>query len=116
MLKPFTLVLGIVLLGVGIMGVVTGGHDHELIIFGINTTHNIVHLLSGALAVVTALAGFKAAKLFCLAFGAVYGLVAVAGFVNISPVVTMLNLNMADNWLHTAIAGSCLFVGLTAKS
>jgi hypothetical protein len=116
MLKTFTLVLGVILLGVGLLGVVTGGHDHELIIFGINTTHNIVHLLSGALAVAAALAGFKMAKAFCLSFGVVYGLVAVAGFVDIRPVISMLNLNAADNWLHTAIAAGCLFFGATSKT
>jgi hypothetical protein len=116
MVKQFTLGLGIVLSLVGIAGILTGGHDHELIIFGINTTHNIVHLASGIAAIATAMAGAKYAKLYCLAFGAVYGLVTVAGFLGVEAVVTMLNINQADNFLHLAIAGSCLYVGATAKA
>jgi hypothetical protein len=116
MIKSFTLVLGVVLLGVGVFGYATGGHDHLLLsIFGINMTHNLVHILSGAAAIGLAMAGPKTAKMFCLAFGVVYGLVAVAGFANVSQAVSMLNLNQADNLLHTAIAGACLFMGATAK-
>src|SRR5688572_5995743 len=108
MIKPFTLVLGIVLLGVGAWGAMSGGHDHELIIFGINTTHNLVHILSGILGIATALISIKAAKMYCLLFGAVYGLVTVAGFAGIPQVVGMLNLNTADNFLHLAITAACL--------
>lgn len=116
MVKPFTLVLGVVLLAVGIVGFLTGGHDHNLVIFGINLTHNIVHVLSGVAAIAAALVGDKYAKLYCLVFGAVYGLVTLAGFFSVAPAVALLNLNMADNFLHLAIAGSCLFVGTQAKT
>ena len=115
MVKSFTLVLGVVLLGVGIWGWTTGGHDHNLIIFGINFKHNVVHILSGVVALLAALAGAKYARLYCLIFGAVYGLVAIAGFLNISRAVSVLNLNRADNMLHLAIAASCLWVGFQAK-
>ena len=116
MVKKFTLVLGVVLLAVGVLGVLTGGHDHTLIIFGINLTHNAVHVLSGAVALAAAMGGDKYAKLYCLIFGAVYGLVTVAGFLSIAPAVSLLNLNMADNVLHLAISGACLFVGFQAKT
>lgn len=116
MIKSFTLALGVVLLAIGIFGSITGGHDHSLIIFGINTTHNIVHILSGLAAIIAALASFKAAKVFCLLFGVVYGVVAIAGFMNIPQVVTLLNLNTPDNWLHLGISVACLYFGLTAKT
>lgn len=116
MTKTFTLVLGVVLLAVGILGVLTGGHDHSLIIFGINATHNLIHIISGALALLAGLAGVKYAKGYCLAFGAVYGLVTIAGFVNLAPAVTLLNLNTADNFLHLAISVACLGVGFQTKT
>ena len=47
MAKGFSMILGVVLLAVGVVGMLTGGHNHDLIIFGINLTHNIVHILSG---------------------------------------------------------------------
>ena len=116
MAKGFSMILGVVLLAVGVVGMLTGGHNHDLIIFGINLTHNIVHILSGVLALAAAMAGEKAAKMYCLVFGAVYGIVTVAGFINLAPVVDLLNLNMADNVLHLAIAGACLYVGSQAKA
>jgi hypothetical protein len=108
------MVLGVVLLAVGAIGMLSGGHDHELVIFGINATHNAVHLASGAVAVIAALAGVAAARGFCIVFGAIYGAVCLAGFVGYEPVVRLLNLNPADNVLHLAIAGASLFVGLVS--
>ena len=111
MARPFCTLLGIVLLGVGVWGLMTGAHAHELVVFSINGNHNLVHLLSGALAIIAAFAGRGAAKTFCLVFGAIYGVVAVAGFVYIEAVVELLNLNTPDNLLHAAIAVACLVVG-----
>ena len=115
MAKKFSLLLGIVLLGVGVVGWFTGGHDHSLIIFGINMKHNLVHIASGALALLAGLGGEKYAKMYCIAFGVVYGLVTIAGFLNISAAVQMLNLNMADNFLHLGISVACLGVGVASK-
>lgn len=115
-ITKFTLVLGVVFIGGGVLGVITGGHDHNLIIFGINMSHNLVHLLSGALAIAASLSGVKLSKMFCLAFGVVYGVVAVAGFLNVAPIVALLNLNQADNFLHLAIAAGCLYFGVTTKA
>ena len=53
--------------------------------------------------------------IYCLAFGSVYGLVSVVGFFQVPAVVRMLNLNMADNFLHLAIAVACLWVGGQSK-
>lgn len=114
-ITKFTLILGITFVVVGILGVVTGGHDHNLIVFGVNMSHNLVHILSGILAIAASLAGVKMSKMYCLAFGAVYGLVTIGGFLNIPQVVTLLNINMADNLLHLVITAGCLYYGLTTK-
>lgn len=116
MAKTFSMVLGVVLLVVGIWGMVTGGgHDHQLLVFGINTTHNWVHLLSGALGLILGLSGERGARTYLLGFGTVYGLVTILGFLNVQPVVQMLNLNMADNLLHLVISAGCLIVGIKSK-
>ncbi len=109
--KTFAMLLGIVLMVVGLWGMATGGHDHLLVVFGVNASHNLVHLLSGAAAIGCALAGERYSRGFCLIFGVVYGLVALLGFLNVDSVVTLLNLNMADNFLHLGIAAACLLVG-----
>jgi hypothetical protein len=115
MAKTFAMVLGAVLLLVGIWGTTTGGHDHELIVFGVNSAHNMVHLLSGLLGLIMAFAGERWAKTYLLGFGTVYGLVTILGFLNVTSVVRMLNLNLADNLLHLAISASCLIVGLQSR-
>ncbi len=115
MAKKFSLFLGIVLLAVGVLGWRGGGHDHTLIIFGINMKHNLVHIISGAVALLAGLGGEKYAKTFCLVFGAVYGLVTIAGFLHVAQVVQLLNLNTADNFLHLGISVVSLGVGVTSK-
>lgn len=109
--RNFTLILGMVLLSMGVIGTFMGGHNHQLMVIGINMTHNIVHFLSGAIALVLAVVGFQTARWFCLIFGIVYGVIAIAGFLNINAVVTLLNLNTADNILHVLIALPCLYFG-----
>ena len=116
MARPFSIVLGIVLLAVGLWGTATGSDAHKLVAFGINANHNLVHVLSGALALAAGLAGTRYATTFALAFGTVYGAVAVLGFFNVHSVVNLLNLNMADNFLHLVISVACLWVGGMSKS
>ena len=116
MIKKFTLVLGIMLLIGGVLGFMTGRHDHNLVVFGVNASHNMVHILSGILAIVTSLISLKAAKWYCLIFGAVYGVVTAAGFISMHQAVTLLNLNTADNFLHLGITAACLYFGFTAKT
>jgi uncharacterized protein DUF4383 len=115
MAKNFAMVLGLVLLVVGLWGMLGGGHDHQLVVFGVNASHNLIHLVSGAAALVTAMIGEQAAMIFCLIFGSVYGLVAVAGFFMVPAVTRMLNLNLADNFLHLAISIACLWMGGQSK-
>jgi hypothetical protein len=111
MAKTLATVLGAFLLLIGLWGMALGGDNHHVLIFGVNAGHNVVHLLSGALGLATALIGERAAMFFCLAFGSFYGLVSVLGFFQIPFVVQMLHLNMPDNFLHLAISVVCLWVG-----
>ena|SRR3989344_4541032 len=102
--------LGIVLIIVGVLGFFTG---NTVLMFGVNTTHNVVHILSGIL---LAWAGFgsngKNAKTTNITFGMVYLLVAILGFAGISIVTDLLALNAADNWLHLTIGLVTTAIGL----
>src|SRR5688500_17766718 len=78
MAKTIATILGIVFILVGLVGFAApnlmGAH--------FSTAHNVIHLVSGAAALYLGLAGsLSAAKMFCLAFGAVYLLLGLAGFV-----------------------------------
>jgi hypothetical protein len=115
MAKKFSLVLGVVLLVVGLWGLFSGGHAHNLLIFGINMAHNWVHILSGAVGLIAALAGERYAKFYCLAFSGVYGIVTLGGLFRVTALVQFLNLNMADNILHLVITVGCFWFGMKSK-
>ena len=77
MAKTIASVLGVVFILVGIIGFVSPGFlgTH------LSLAHNLVHIISGAVALYFGLAGtLSAARLFCLVFGAVYLLLGVVGF------------------------------------
>jgi hypothetical protein len=115
MLKTMATVFGIVFLLVGILGFVPGVTDngHLLGIFHVNTAHNIVHILSGAVALIAAATSARAAQMYFRVFGLVYGLVALLGFMagGDQPVLGIIANNAADNWLHLAIALVSLGLG-----
>ena len=106
-------ILGAILALVGIAGFVM---NPVVGIFGVTTIHNIIHIVSG---IVLVAAGYmsdgKNAKTAVITFGFIYLAVAVLGFANIAPVVSTLNINLADNILHIAIAIVTLGVGFGAK-
>ncbi|MGH7130897.1 MAG: DUF4383 domain-containing protein [Phycisphaerales bacterium] len=98
-------VIGVAFIAAGIWGFIDG---ERVLVFHVNTLHNIVHLASGLVALACGFGSFSAARWFCSIFGLVYGTVAVLGFMNVEPVVTRLHLNEADNWLHAGIAAALL--------
>ena len=78
MAKRVATILGIVFILVGLVGFAAPG----LLGTHLSLAHNIVHLVSGALALYFGLKGTLAqARLFCIIFGAVYGLLGVVGFI-----------------------------------
>jgi hypothetical protein len=114
MLKKLAVAFGIVFLLVGALGFVPGmtRDGHLLGIFHVNGAHNIVHLLTGAVALFCGISSAHASQLFFRIFGLVYGLVAVLGFVmGDQPLLGIIANNRADAWLHTGIAAVSLFLG-----
>lgn len=111
LVKPLTWILGIVLLLVGVLGFFM----NPLFGFSVNALHNIVHLASGAAALITAGMGYRSARLYLIVFGLVYGVVTLAGFLGIQPIIDLLYINAADNYLHLAIAAACLIVGFGSR-
>src|SRR3712207_1966131 len=71
--------------------------------FEVNGWHNVVHLLSGLVLLAAANAA-PAARLTALAFGAVYGLVALIGLIDGEDVLGFIPVNGADNILHLLLA------------
>ena len=83
MAKTLALLFGVVFLLIGILGFVPALSPNEMLlnIFHVNAAHNVVHLLTGVVALLAGMADVGAAKMFFKIFGVVYGLVAILGFV-----------------------------------
>jgi hypothetical protein len=104
-------VLGIVFLAVGILGFIPNPIVSENGIFAVDTMHNIVHLVSGAVllgGVYSSLGSGMALKII----GVIYGAVAVLGLV-MGPgmLLGLIHVNANDNYLHVVLAVVILAAG-----
>lgn len=114
MLKTIALLFGVVFLVVGILGFVPAVTPNQMLlgIFHVNTAHNVVHLLSGVLALWAGMSSAAYARLYFRLFGVVYALVAVLGFLaGNGMVLGLISNNMADTALHMVIALVALTLG-----
>jgi hypothetical protein len=104
MAKLVCKLLGVVFVLVGVAGFVMPGFlgTH------LSLAHNAVHLISGAIALYFGFAGSaSAARGFCLAFGAVYLLLGIAGFLMGHPgASTIAGMMMEDGKLWKVIPGT----------
>jgi Domain of unknown function (DUF4383) len=118
-LKIAAIIFGIVFLLVGVLGFVPGittTSQMLLGIFHVNAVHNIVHLLSGAVALITGLTSTAAARTYFRVFGIVYALVAILGFfTGYGLLLGLISNNMADTWLHVLIAIVALALGFAVQ-
>ncbi|HZT58482.1 MAG TPA: DUF4383 domain-containing protein [Pyrinomonadaceae bacterium] len=84
MAKTIATILGVVFILVGIVGFFVGPTTPMMPNFlgtHLSTTHNLVHIISGAISLYFGLAGtLGAAKTFDIVFGVVYALLGVCGF------------------------------------
>lgn len=77
MAKTISTVLGIAFILVGVVGFI----KPDFLGTHLSLAHNLVHIISGAIALYFGLAGsLSAARLFCIVFGIVYLLLGVCGF------------------------------------
>jgi hypothetical protein len=118
MAKTFSMVLGVVLLLVGILGYALNSTGGLLLgIFAVNGPHNAIHVVTGIAGLAAGSMGW--ARAFCQLFGVVYLLVAVLGFVatdSSGMLLGMIHNNMADNLLHLAIGGAAAYVGFAGDT
>jgi hypothetical protein len=85
--------------------------------------HNVIHLLTAAIALYLGFgASLGAARTFCIAFGAVYLLLGILGFVAPNVVAAILGHPPVsggeltpDNVVHLLLGGAFLGVGLTTQ-
>jgi hypothetical protein len=107
---------------VGLLGFIDNPivYDSETAIFHADTVHNSVHIVSGLLFVLIALAAPASAKGFMIFFGIVYLLIGVLGLASfgtsgMGKVLGFLHVNGNDNLLHVGLGAVILLVGLIFK-
>ena len=81
--------------------------------FEVNGWHNVIHLLSG-LVLLSAFRKRTPAKTVALAFGIVYGIVALIGLINGNDVLGIIPVNPADNILHIALSLAGILAALVS--
>ena len=119
MAKTICTILGIVFILVGLVGFA----KHDLLGAHLSPAHNVIHLVSGAIALYLGLKGsLSAAKMFCIVFGAVYLLLGIVGFAlgtgeeKLFTVITgTLVFGMMDHIIHLALGVIFLIGGFITK-
>lgn len=104
MAKTVCKILGVIFLLVGVAGFVAPG----MLGTHLSLAHNLVHIISGAIALYFGFAGSASgAWTFCIVFGAVYLLLGVVGFVMGTPgVSTIAGMTHQDARLWKVLPGT----------
>ncbi len=117
--RILALVLGIVLTLVGIMGffVSSSMSPGNLLGFDVDVVHNIIHLLTGLVALASVYGGWS--RRFNQIFGIIYLVVALAGLIPAlyfdGRLLGLMHVNAADNVLHWVIALAAIIVGFFVR-
>ena len=119
MAKTVCKILGVVFLLVGVCGFAAP----SLLGMHLNTPHNVVHIVTGAIALYFGFAGtLSGAKVFCLVFGVVYLGLAVMGLAfgtgpdRMWMLTQALHFGNADHFIHGILGLVFLAGGLFTKN
>jgi hypothetical protein len=119
----YALIFGATLVIVGILGFIanatfnagTSVDGSDFIIFEVNGWHNIVHILSGLFLLAVARRP-GAAKTGVIAFGLMYLVVTIWGFIDGDTVLWLIPVDLADNLLHVALSALALVSGFISPA
>ena len=118
MLNKIAVTFGIVLVIVGAVGCIPAlvPNGKLLGVFEVNAMHNVVHLVTGVIAILVGINSEGASQTFFRVFGVIYALVAVLGiFYGDQPLLGIIANNRADVGLHAVIAVIALYLGFALR-
>jgi hypothetical protein len=118
MAKTICKIFGTVLLLVGIVGFFM----HDLLGLHLTNIHNVVHILTGLVALYFGVSGSDAAaRTFSQVFGAIYALLGIVGFIQPGIIATVIQFHesaggasnnmIMDNIVHLLVGAVFLIVG-----
>ncbi len=115
MAKKLALMFGIIFVLVGLLGFVGNPLVGPGALFETNRMHDLVHLIFGLILLGVAFMAPQQSSLWLKVLGVAYLLVAVMGFTMASPLLGLIEVNGADNWLHVLLGIVLLMAGFSAK-
>lgn len=115
MLNKIAYIYGVFFLLIGILGFVPAVAPNDLLFgyFHVNGLHNIVHLVTGAVALGVGYYSYKCwnPRTFFQVFGVIYAIVAILGFwFGNAPIMGIAN-NIPDAVFHAVVALVSLYFG-----
>lgn len=117
MAKKLVNTLGWIFIVIGVLGFIPGiTSNGQLIgVFEVDGVHNIIHLITGILAVWLVKKGEDSARAYAKWFGIIYLIVTLWGFFVSDAVLGFINVDGADNVLHLIVALLFLWVGFAGR-
>ena len=121
-IKTSALIIGLIFIAVGLLGFIDNPiiGTSENAIFHADTTHNLVHIGSGILFLLFALAAPGSTGTFVIIFGIIYLAIGVLGLIyfgakGMGTVLGILHVNGADNLLHIGLGVIILIAGVASR-
>lgn len=117
-LRFLAVIFGICFIFAGVSGFFSVFMPNGLLLglFAVNMLQNILHIVSGVIAIMAA-TSYKYARLYFQIFGILYGLLTITGFVmNGDVYFLMMHFNFADNILHLVITIAAVYLGFSTKT
>jgi Domain of unknown function (DUF4383) len=114
MVQRLGMIMGSLFLIGGILAFVPGVTKDGMYfgVFMVNTLHNVMHIVSGAIFLFASMLGAKPARVWFLLFGAIYAALAGIGFAVGDGLIFGLIMNSPfDSWGHTGLALIMLVIG-----
>ena len=120
--KTAALAIGIIFIVVGLLGFIDNPivGSSEKAMFHADTVHNMVHIISGLLFVLVAMAAPASASTVMVIFGIVYLLIGIVGITSVgengmAKILGFLHVNAADNYLHIALGIVIALAGMITR-
>lgn len=115
MARFLAVLIGIAFIAAGVAGYMPQFVQNDLLFgyFEANTVHNIVHIVTGVLAIMAATSR-SLTKSFFVLFGLIYLVVGGLGYYRDGDLYLM-HMNNADNLLHLALGVVLLLIGLNTS-
>lgn len=113
--KNIGMIFGVIFIILGLLGFVNGAGIVGDGLFQTDTTHDVIHLITGLILLFVAMKSVDSIGMTLKVLGIIYLLVAILGFIGDGNVLSLFVVNTADNVLHLVIAIIFLWAGFAGS-